>query len=78
MGEVDTAIKPASENIDASGLPARRKAERVFGRGKKRPGQLPPPMSFTGQADTVRCLDSPVPTPTSFPPPRLFLILIIK
>jgi nuclear migration protein JNM1 len=38
IAEDDAPPKPTSEAIDSSGLPARRKAERVFGRGTRRPG----------------------------------------
>ncbi|KAL0252939.1 hypothetical protein I308_102332 [Cryptococcus tetragattii IND107] len=36
-GDEDSVLKPVSEDIDAGGLPSRRKAERVFARGARKP-----------------------------------------
>ncbi|ADV21359.1 dynactin 2 [Cryptococcus gattii E566] len=36
-GDEDSVLKPVSEDIDAGGLPSRRKAERVFARGTRKP-----------------------------------------
>lgn len=34
----DALSRPAVEGIDATALPGRRKAEKVFGRGTRKPG----------------------------------------
>ncbi|OXC70854.1 hypothetical protein AYX13_00270 [Cryptococcus neoformans] len=39
-GDEDSVLKPVSEDIDAGGLPSRRKAERVFARGTRKPAEL--------------------------------------
>lgn len=49
-GDEDSVLKPVSEDIDAGGLPPRRKAERVFARGTRKPGRYIP--------ETKQCQDS--------------------
>ena len=41
LDEDDAPTKLTSQDIDGSGLPERRRAERVFGRGTRKPGELP-------------------------------------
>ncbi|RSH90456.1 hypothetical protein EHS25_001061 [Saitozyma podzolica] len=77
LGDEDAPIKAASEGIDGSGLPARRKAERVFGRGSRRPGdtgeakfrpRLPPLRRRSGSTASE---ESITPPPRETPAARL-------
>ncbi|AAW42035.1 hypothetical protein CNBC6710 [Cryptococcus deneoformans B-3501A] len=75
-GDEDSVLKPVSEDIDAGGLPSRRKAERVFARGTRKPElstlsfrpRLPPLSRYASSSSDT---DEEPPLPRETPAARL-------